>query len=77
MASSGPPVLHKLRLLDTSSADFDDQLCNVLYGEEYVKCLSSLEGGDAAWLVDYLDKVRHCAALSYLPLSLRAESRPS
>lgn len=57
-----------------SSFDFfNDQLCNVLYGEECVKCLPSLEGDDLVWLVNYLDKVRRYITLSHLPLSLRSQ----
>ena len=42
-----------------SSPDFHDKLSNVLYGEEYVQCVSHLEGEDLIWLIDYLDKVRY------------------
>ena len=47
-------VLHKLRPLDTSSFDFDDQFRNSLHGEEHVKCLPSLEGDGLVWLVNYI-----------------------
>ena len=54
----GHPVLQKLRDLDRLSG-FHDQLSDVLFGEEYVRCLTNLEGDDLRWLVDYLDEVRH------------------
>ena len=61
MSSPGPPGLQKLYHLDRSSPDFHDQLSNVLYGEEYQKCVLdvNLHGEDLVWLVDYLDKVSH------------------
>ena len=46
-----------------SLPDFHDQLCNVLYGEEYVESAPHLQHDDAIWLVDYLDTVRRYAAL--------------
>ncbi|KAF9642913.1 kinase-like protein [Thelephora ganbajun] len=56
MASSSSPAIQRLHRLDTSSPDFHDQLCNVLYGEEYTQCAANLQGDDLVWLVDYLDK---------------------
>ncbi|KAF9644746.1 kinase-like protein [Thelephora ganbajun] len=56
MAPPGSPALRKLHSLDTSSSDFGDQLCNVLYGGEYEQCVPNLQGNDLVWLVDYLDK---------------------
>ena len=58
MASPNSPALQKLNNLDTSSPNFQDQLCNTLYGKEYTDCVQGLEGGDPTWLVNYLDKVR-------------------
>jgi hypothetical protein len=55
-----PPSAHALQQLphfDTSTPVPQDELCNVLYGEEYTRCVPNLGGGDIAWLVDYLDKV--------------------
>ena len=57
MTSPSARGLQHLHCLDTSSADFQDELCNALYGEEYTRCVPNLEGDDPAWLVDYLDKV--------------------
>ncbi|KAF9645728.1 kinase-like protein [Thelephora ganbajun] len=56
MASPSSPALRKLHSLDTSSSDFGDQLCNVLYGEEYVRCVPNLVNDDPVWLIDYLNK---------------------
>ena len=57
MASPSSPVLQELRQFDTSSPGFQDQLYNALNGDEYRGCVSSLEGDDLGWLVDYLDGV--------------------
>jgi len=64
MSQPNHPALQQLHCLDLSSPDFDDQLCNILYGEGYKQCVRNgpLEGDDQAWLVDYLDKVRCWAA---------------
>lgn len=60
MASPSSPVLQKLPNLETSSPDFQAQLFNAFYQEEYVKCVRDLEGDDPTWLVNYLDRVRLC-----------------
>jgi len=65
--SPNSPTLQQLHRLDSSSPEFHDQLCNVLYGEEYVKCVPNLEGDDSVWLVDYLDKVRSRVTLLHSP----------
>ena len=52
------PPLQLLHRLDKSSSDFHDQLCSVLYGEEYVQCVPHLQRDDVVWLVNYLDTVR-------------------
>ena len=57
MSSPSSLALLQLRHLDKSSPDFHDQLCNVLYGEEYTKRVSDLQSDDSVWLVGYLDKV--------------------
>ncbi|KAF9789353.1 kinase-like domain-containing protein [Thelephora terrestris] len=56
MALSSSPTLQQLRRLDTSSLDFEGQLNNILYGEEYVQCVLNLREDDAAWLANYLDE---------------------
>ena len=48
-----------------SSFSFQNQLSNVLYGEEYVRCAPNLLGDDAVWLVDNLGTVRHWATHPY------------
>ena len=70
MSSPSTPALQQLHSLERSSPDFHDQLCSVLYGEEYMQCVSNLEDDDLAWLVDYLDKVRHWVARPHPPLRL-------
>ena len=50
--------LIRLRSLDESSLGFQDQLSDVLNGEEYTKWVPNLQGYDLVWLIDYLDKVR-------------------
>ena len=59
-------LLQQLRHLDKSSSRFHDQLCNILYGKEYKQSVPNLRGDDLAELVDYLDAVRCCIALSRL-----------
>ena len=72
MSSPSSPALQRLDRLDKSSPDFHDQLCNVLYGEEYVESAPHLQHDDAMWLVDYLDTVRRYVAL---PRSLHSTRR--
>ncbi|KAF9644320.1 kinase-like protein, partial [Thelephora ganbajun] len=55
MSSPSPPVLQELHRLDRSSSRFHDQITNVLYGKEYMRCVENLQGNDLVWLVDYLD----------------------
>lgn len=68
MSSSSSPALQQLHSLDKSSPGFCDQLCNLLYGEEYVRCALDLQDDDVLWLVDYLDKVSRCVTLLHSPL---------
>jgi len=60
--------LGQLHRLNRSSSNFQDQLSNVLYGEEYKQLVPALRGEDLVWLVDYLDKARRCTALPHSPL---------
>jgi len=77
MPSPNHPALEQLRRLDRSLSGFHDQLCNVFYGKEYQGCVPNLQGGDSAWLVDYLDEVR-AASLPFPTLRLSyADSRRS
>ena len=66
MSSPASPALQQLQRLNRSSSDFEDQLNDVLYGEEYRQCVQYLQGDDLVWLVDYLDKVRRIIALHNL-----------
>ena len=68
MQSPSHPVLQKLCDLDRSPPGFHDQLSNVLYGEEYVRCVTGLQGDDLRWLIDFLDEVRQRVFLPRLPL---------
>jgi hypothetical protein len=61
-------ILQTLHRLDRSSPRFHDKLTNVLYGEEYKRCVPILQGDDLVWLVDYMDEVRHPIALPQSPL---------
>jgi len=61
-------TLQQLYHLDKSSPGFDDQLCNVLYGEEYVQRLPNFGAGDLGWFIDYLDDVSRPVALPCSPL---------
>jgi len=62
------PVLQELHSLDRSLSKFHDQLSNILYGEEYMRCLANPQGNDLEWLVDYLDEVHHRVALPCSPI---------
>ena len=68
MSSISPSALQRLRLLDKSSSRFHDQVCNILYEEEYQKCVPNLQGDDSAWLVEYLNEVHHHIAVPHSPL---------
>jgi hypothetical protein len=68
MPSPDFPILQQLDRLDGSLSGFHDQLCNLLYGEEYIQCARDLQGDDLVWLVDYLDRVRRRIALPHSPL---------
>ena len=59
MPPPDPPTLQNLHRLDRSSPEFNGQLSDTLYGEEYQRCVPDLRDGDLLWLVDYLDKVCH------------------
>jgi len=69
MPSHNP--LTRLRHLDTSSSTFQDQISNILYGEEYKQWIPNLQGDDLMGLVDYLDKVRRRISLLRSPLNLQ------
>ena len=77
MSSPSSPALQQLHHLDRSLPNFHDQLCNVLYGEEYTQCAPNLQGKDLVWIVNYLDKVRRHVLLPRSPLSQRRLSMVS
>ena len=62
---SSPSPLALLHRLDKLSPEFHDQLCIVLYGEEYRRYVKDLQGDGLAWFVDHLDKVRHHVPLPH------------
>jgi len=63
MYPTSPPALRQLRRLDRSSSEFYNQVCDVLYKEDYQNCVPNLQGDDSAWLVEYLNEVRHHISL--------------
>jgi len=66
--SSSSSLSLRLHRLGRSSPNFHNQLCNVLYGEDYVQYVQNLQGDDVVWFVDFLDKVRRRVALPRSPL---------
>lgn len=74
MALPISPALQRLDCLDKSSPEFHDQFTSVLYGREYMQCVSNVQDDDLVWLVDYLGEVRYHVALLR---SLFKPSRPS
>jgi len=69
MSPTSPPAVRRLRRLDRSSPGFHDQVCDILYGEDYQKCVPNLQGDDSAWLVEYLNEVRRHTPLPHPPLN--------
>ena len=67
-------LLERLRRLDRPSSGFPDQLSNILYGEDYTRCVPDLQGDDLAWLIDYLDNVRRRVPLLPPSSSYRSHS---
>ena len=67
MSSPTSSALQQLYRLNRSSSEFHDQVSNILYGEEYQRCVQDLQGDDLEWVVDYLDKVRRRVALPRFP----------
>ena len=68
-----PCLLQCLRDLDRTSPQFHRRLSTLLGGPECRGVVSSLEGEDLAWLVEYLDNV----SLQVIPLHSRSTSRRS
>lgn len=63
-------LLQQLHRLDRSSSEFRDRISGILYGEEYGRCVSNLQGEDLLWLVNYLDKVRRRVPFFHSQLKL-------
>ena len=70
MSSPGPPALQRLHHLNRSPSGFHDELSNILYGEEYQKCVPNLQGDDVVWIVEYLAKVRYHVVFPHSLLTL-------
>ena len=68
MSSTTPLSLKQLWGLDESSLEFQDQLSNILNGEEYTQWVLNLQGDDLVLFVDYLDKVRCRISFPHFPL---------
>jgi len=69
MPSHNP--LTQLHRLDTSSSTFQDQVSDILYGEEYKQWVPNLQGDDLMGLVDYVDNVRRRVSPLCSPLNLQ------
>ena len=67
MPPPSSPALLRLHRLDRSSPDFDNQLYDILSGQEHVQCEKDLEHGDSVWLIEYLDEVRRRTAIPHSP----------
>jgi len=70
MSSPSSLALQQLDCLDKSSPDFQDKVSNILYGQDYVRCVQNLQASDSVWLVDYLNDVRFRVPLLCSPLKL-------
>jgi hypothetical protein len=68
MPSPNSPILQQLDRLNGSLSGFQDQLYDLLYGEEYAQCVRNLQGDDLVWLVNCLDRVRPRVAVPRSPL---------
>ena len=58
-------ALQKFSRLESSSQDFPEQLCDLLYGEDYTQCAQDLQEKDLVWFIEYLDQVWNRIALSH------------
>ena len=63
MTSPHLTPLKQLLRLNTSSSEFNDQVDNILHGEEYKQWAEHVDGADVLGLVQFLDRVRRCASL--------------
>ena len=62
--------LEQLLNLNTSLPEFNDQVSNILHGEEYRQLAKRINSTDASRLVDFLDGVRPIMPHSLLPVHL-------
>lgn len=64
MSSASSDPMERLLRLNSSSSNFNDRVCNILYGAEYSQWVEGVNGDDVARLIDFLDIVRFCGSLS-------------
>ena len=69
MFSPNAPILQDLHRPNLFSSDLRDKFSRTVWLSRYKRCMSNLQRDDLAWLVDYLDKLCHRAALPHSPLS--------
>ena len=62
--------LELLLNLNTSLPEFNDQVSNILHGEEYRQLAKRINSTDASRLVDFLHGVRPIMPHSLLPVHL-------
>ena len=59
---SSHSLVQRFLQLDSSSSKLPDQLSNILYGKEYERSVSNVQGDELLQLVDRLDEV--CRSIS-------------
>ena len=64
--------LQQLRDLDPNSPQFHEHLSNCFRGNEFRSAVSSLQGEDLAWLVEYLNGVSLQTVTLHSTLALNA-----
>ena len=57
MSSVNLSPLDRLLRLNSSSTNFNDQVCNILDGVEYSVWARRINGDDVTRLIDFLDRV--------------------
>ena len=62
MSSPNLNPLQQFLGLDSSRPEFNDQVSNILHGEEYRKWVKRISSGDAVRIIDFLDTVRRYAS---------------
>lgn len=62
MSSPNLNPLKQLLRLNSSFPEFNDQVTDILHGEEYTQLAKYISGADAVTLIDFLDRVLHYAS---------------